>query len=144
MIRQNQNSEIFSGGFQVRENRCKNFLVYQFDGKHFVFDFRTVTAFIRCLDMYIYIVRAVPESRNCRRGFSVIIGMDVSGCPGNVDRLLPAQMPIPLIRSTAEMTVASKPHFSLKEGSCGFLPGLHSQAEFAGRRPRARRASLIG
>ena len=39
--------------------------------------------------------------------------------------------------SKAEITEALRPHFCLKEGSCGFFPGLQSQAEFAGLRPRA-------
>ena len=38
----------------------------------------------------------------------------------------PAQIPIPLIRSTAEMMAHFSPHFSLNEGRAGFFPGLQS------------------
>ena len=58
--------------------------------------------------------------------------------------VIPAQRPMPFMRSTADITVPLIPHFSLKLGKLGFLPGLQSQAELAGFKPRARRASFTG
>ena len=55
--------------------------------------------------------------------------------PSTVITSSPAVIPMPFIRSTADIAAPLRPNFSLKLGIAGLVPSPQSQIEFAGLRP---------
>ncbi len=57
---------------------------------------------------------------------------------------IPAHLPIPLIRSTAEIVTPLTPYNSWNRSNLVFLPSPHIHIILAGLRPLSLRATLIG
>lgn len=89
-------------------------------------------------------VAAVLQEADRRRRLALEVGVHIAGRAGTSTLLSPAQMPIPLMRSTAEMTPPFTPNRSSKEESAGRVPSPQNQQQLAGRRPRETRARLTG
>lgn len=83
--------------------RLENMLINEFNSLNFVLNLSSVTAFIGSFNMDIYKIRTVFEFINCGFALSVKVCVNIACCSSTSTLFMPAQIAIPLRRSTAEI-----------------------------------------